>query len=77
MDMLDHLFDRYGNLMAIDVQKCKNRINDPFSSEEPIAIYFQHLEDEQVINPVLAFLHVNGREVTISVKQVVEHIHWR
>ena len=50
MDMLDHLFDRYGNLTAIDVQECKNRINEPFNPDEPIAVYFQHLEDEQQIS---------------------------
>ena len=50
MDLLDHLFDRYGNLTAIDVQECKNRINDPFSPDEPIAIYFQSLKDEQQIS---------------------------
>ena len=47
MDMLDHLFDRYGNLTAIDVQECKKRINEPFSSKEPIAVYFQRLGDKQ------------------------------
>ena len=27
LDMLDHLFDRYGNLTAIDVQECKTQFN--------------------------------------------------
>ena len=50
LDMLDHLFNRYGNLTAIDVQKCKKRLNVPFNPDEPIALYFQKLEDEQQIS---------------------------
>ena len=50
LDMLDHLFDRYGNLTAIDVQKCETRLNEPFNPDEPIAVYFQKLEDEQQIS---------------------------
>ena len=62
--MLNHLFDRYGNLTAIAVQECKNRINDPFRSEELIAVYFQRLEDEQQIN--------NDRGVPISQAQLMQ-----
>ena len=47
--MLNHLFNRYGNLTAIDVQECKNGLNEPFNPENPIEIYFQKLEDEQKI----------------------------
>ena len=40
MDMLDHLFDRYRKLMAINVQECKNRINNQITPNDLIAIYF-------------------------------------
>ena len=50
LDMLDHLFDRYGNLTAIDMQECKNRLNKLFNLDEPIAFYFQKLEDKQQIS---------------------------
>ena len=45
MDMLDHLFDRYGNLTAINIQESKTRFNEPFNPDDPIAVYFQKLED--------------------------------
>ena len=48
--MLDHLFDRYGNLMAINVQECKTRLNEPFNPDNPITLYFQKLEDEQQVS---------------------------
>ena len=50
MDMLDHLFDRYGNLTAIDIQESKTRFNEPFNPDDPIAVYFQKLEDEQQVS---------------------------
>ena len=50
MDMLDHLFDRYGHLTAIDIQESKTRFNEPFNPDDPIAVYFQKLEDEQQVS---------------------------
>ena len=37
-DKPNHLFNRYSYLTDIDVQECKNRINDLFSPYEPIEI---------------------------------------
>jgi hypothetical protein len=43
-DLLDHLLDRYGKITSADITKCKQRMEEPLDSTEPIDVYFQKID---------------------------------
>ena len=44
-DLLDHLLDRYGKSTPADIETCKQRMNEPIDSTQPIDIFFQRIDD--------------------------------
>jgi hypothetical protein len=44
-DLLDHLLDRYGRITSADITKCKQRMEEPIDSTEPIDVYFQKIDE--------------------------------
>ena len=44
-DLLDHLIDRYGNIMAADLKTNEARINEALDNSRPIDVFFQRIND--------------------------------
>jgi hypothetical protein len=44
-DLLDHLLDRYGKITSADITKCRQRMEEPLDTTEPIDVYFQKIDD--------------------------------
>ena len=44
-DLIDHLLDRYGKITPADIEDCKQRLQAPLDSTQPIDIYFQRIDD--------------------------------
>lgn len=44
-DLIDHLLDRYGKITPADIEACKQRMNEPIDSSQPIDAYYQKIDD--------------------------------
>ena len=44
-NLLDHLMDRYSNIMAADLKSNEACINKAFDQSRPIEVFFQGIDD--------------------------------